>query len=46
MDMIKVKNKLKRVSNPSFYEYGYHITPEYNLDTILKNGLIPNDLYD
>lgn len=42
--MIKVK-KSKR-NNPSFYEYGYHITPESNLDNILNHGLIPNELYD
>lgn len=44
--MIKVKTKSKRISNPSFYEYGYHITPESNLNNILENGLLPNDLYD
>lgn len=35
--MIKLKSKSKR-KNPSFYKYGYHITSNSNLDSILDNG--------
>lgn len=40
--MIKIvrknpKSKVKR-KNPSFYKYGYHITSNYNLDSILDYG--------
>ncbi len=35
--MIKLKYKTKR-KNPSFYKYGYHITSNENLDSILDHG--------
>lgn len=36
----KVKAKRKR-KNPFLVEYGYHFTDEYNLESIMENGLVP-----
>ncbi len=40
------KPKKPSLRNPSFYDFGYHITSTENLPSILKNGLIPNELFD
>src|SRR5690242_13488727 len=42
--MIKVI-KNKKIKNPAFYDYGYHITSKENIPSIMNYGLKPNETY-